>query len=68
MKETLILKVDKDDFAKLDNDVRGVFDLISCEPDDYEIFKDDPYFISLSTQYRKAKKSLLDYKFEKRNK
>ena len=35
--------------------------------DDYKAYKDDPIFVSLYKRFRKAKKDLENYKFNKRH-
>ena len=40
----------------------------SCEPDDKEVFKDDPNYNKILSKYIKSKKELDVYQFNKRNK
>ena len=68
MDNNVIAKISEKDFAKLSEEDRAMFTILKVEPDDYDLHKGDPYFESLSSQYRKASKNLRDYLYEKRNK
>ena len=65
--DILLLKTTLEKFSKLSTSDRELFEVISSEPDDWEVMSKDSDFMELYTKKRKADKEFLKYKFEKRN-
>tara|TARA_R110000822_G_scaffold23308_5_gene72253 strand:- start:209 stop:415 length:207 start_codon:yes stop_codon:yes gene_type:complete len=68
MKSDVILKIEQSKFETIAPEIRGKFQVLKVEPQDYDEHKDDEVFISLQKQYKKSSKELRDYLFNKRNK
>lgn len=64
--EILLIKTTLENYSKLSASDRQLFEVISSEPDDWEVMSKDIHFMELYTKKRKADKEFLKYKFEKR--
>jgi len=63
------LRMRSQDFDNLPNEIRGQFTYVELrESDEYEMNKEDKYYLSLKKAERKAKKDVQTYLFDKRHK
>jgi hypothetical protein len=63
------LRMRSQDFDNLPNEIRGQFTYVELrESDEYEINKEDKYYLSLKKAERKAKNDVQKYLFDKRHK
>jgi hypothetical protein len=62
------LRMRSEDFENLSNEARALFTYVELrESDEYEMHKEDKYYISLKKAERKAKKDVQTYLFNKRH-
>jgi hypothetical protein len=64
----LFIKISETQFAKVPQEFRQFFEVLTAEPDDDELFAGDEQYRKLISTSRKASKELRDYKFDKRHK
>jgi len=64
----MFLRMREDDFNALSNETRELFTYAEVrEADEYEMNKEDKYYLSLKKAERKAKKDVQTYLFAKRH-
>ena len=64
----IFARMREDDFNNLDNETRGIFTYVEVrEFNEYEENKNDPNYLKLYKEQKKAKNNLQDYLFEKRH-
>jgi len=64
----MFLRMRSQDFDNLPNEIRGQFTYVELrESDEYEMNKEDKYYLSLKKAERKAKKDVQTYLFAKRH-
>jgi len=65
----MFLRMREDDFNALSNETRELFTYAEVrEADEYEMNKEDKYYLSLKKAERKAKNDVQKYLFDKRHK
>jgi hypothetical protein len=65
----VFLRMREDDFNELSNEARSLFTYVEVrESDEYELHKNDPYYLALKKAEKKAKKDVQTYLFNKRHK
>jgi len=65
----MFLRMRSQDFDNLPNEIRGQFTYVELrESDEYEMNKEDKYYLSLKKAERKAKNDVQKYLFDKRHK
>ena len=63
----MFLRMREDDFNALSNETRELFTYAEVrEADEYEMNKEDKYYLSLKKAERKAKKDVQEYLYQKR--
>ena len=63
----IFLRMREDDFNALSNETRELFTYVEVrEADEYEMNKEDKYYLSLKKAERKAKKDVQEYLYQKR--
>ena len=64
----MFLRMREDDFNALSNETRELFTYVEVrEADEFEMNKEDKYYLSLKKPERKAKKDVQTYLFAKRH-
>ena len=64
----MFLRMREDDFNALSNETRELFTYAEVrEADEFEMNKEDKYYLSLKKAERKAKKDVQNYLFAKRH-
>ena len=64
----IFARMREDDFNNLDNETRGIFTYVEVrEFNEYEENKNDPNYLKLYKEQKKAKNNLQKYLFEKRH-
>ena len=64
----MFLRMREDDFNALSNETRELFTYVEVrEADEFEMNKEDKYYLSLKKAERKAKKDIQTYLFSKRH-
>lgn len=68
LSNSILLKINQEQFELIPQQYRLLFEVMKVEPNDAELFENDTHYSKLMKEYRKASKELRDYKFNKRNK
>ncbi len=64
----MFLRMREDDFNALSNETRELFTYVEVrEADEFEMNKEDKYYLSLKKAERKAKNDVQTYLFDKRH-
>ena len=64
----VFLRMRENDFNALSNEARSLFTYVEIrESDEYELHKDDPYYLALKKAEKKAKEQTQKYLFDLRH-